>query len=211
MIVACLGLKGGTGKTTIASGLAGTLATAGRRVATIDLDPLGCLHQWSGRAAKSAPTLIGIRGVGFDAEWVRAMGRGFDLVVLDCGGADRAGHAVALACADWALIPVSPSPVECQSLGATFDLVSEVPGRATLGLVANRVDRRTGLGRQIRGRLQRTGAHVFESQIGSRVAHAESWIAGACVAQHCDRSAHEFAGLWRELDGHKPSRTAYYH
>lgn len=210
MIVACLGLKGGTGKTTIACGLAGTLATAGRRVATVDLDPLGSLHQWSTRASRSAPTLVGIRGVGFDSEWVRALGRGYDLVVVDCGAADRAGHAVALACADWALIPVSPSPVELASLPATFELVSELPGRATVGLVANRVDARTGLGRQIRGRLQRTGTHVFESQVSARVIHAESWIAGGCVAQHCDRSAHELTGLWRELGRQRPQHARYH-
>ena len=47
MIVAVLGEKGGTGKTTLATNLAGMRATAGRDVLIIDADRQGSASYWA--------------------------------------------------------------------------------------------------------------------------------------------------------------------
>jgi len=60
--VVVLNTKGGSGKTTIATNLAAYYASAGRRVALLDLDPQGSSLRWLKQRPAEAPGIHGIAG-----------------------------------------------------------------------------------------------------------------------------------------------------
>ena len=66
-VIALLNQKGGAGKTTLATHLAGELAWAGRRVTLLDADPQGSALDWAQRRAQSGlERLYGVFGLARD-------------------------------------------------------------------------------------------------------------------------------------------------
>ncbi len=57
--ISLLGQKGGTGKTTVALGLAGAAFRAGKVVAGIDLDPQASASNWKDRRAEGSVQRMG--------------------------------------------------------------------------------------------------------------------------------------------------------
>jgi chromosome partitioning protein len=56
--ISILGQKGGTGKTTVALGLAVAAFRAGKVVAVIDLDPQASAANWKDRRTDDAPAVV---------------------------------------------------------------------------------------------------------------------------------------------------------
>ena len=64
MIIALLNQKGGVGKTTLATHLAGEFVRAGDAVMVIDADPQGSALDWSQRRKESTyPRMFGVVGL----------------------------------------------------------------------------------------------------------------------------------------------------
>lgn len=57
-ILAIIGQKGGSGKTTTALGLAVAASRVGRVVAVIDLDPQATATHWSDRRREATPVVV---------------------------------------------------------------------------------------------------------------------------------------------------------
>ena len=57
-VLAIIGQKGGSGKTTATVGLAVQAMRAGRTVAVIDLDPQTTAANWSDRRGKESPAVV---------------------------------------------------------------------------------------------------------------------------------------------------------
>ena len=92
MIVAVFGEKGGTGKTTLATNLAGMRAAANRDVLIIDADRQGSASYWTEKRDDLHPTLPTVHcvqkfGNGL-LRTVRDMARRYDDIVLDIGAGD---------------------------------------------------------------------------------------------------------------------------
>src|SRR3954451_2772838 len=92
MIVALLGEKGGTGKTTFATNLAGMRATAGRDVLIIDADRQGSASFWTEKRDdrnSGLPSVHCVQKFGSGLmQAVKDMSRRYDDIVIDAGGAD---------------------------------------------------------------------------------------------------------------------------
>ncbi len=138
MIVAVLGEKGGTGKTTLATNLAGMRATEGRDVLIIDADRQGSASYWAEKRADTHPELPGVQSVqkfgGGLQLAVRDMARRYADIIIDAGAGDSREVESALRVAERAIIPVQPSGLDVWTLGLIDDRVGEGPQRKANGL-----------------------------------------------------------------------------
>jgi chromosome partitioning protein len=136
--------KGGSGKTTLATNIAGWLAGKRQRVGLQDVDPQGSSTQWLARRPQLFPSIAG-----FDADAGKKEMKdvGIQWLVVDSAAGTR-GDALrdAVRRADAMVVPVSPSSFDmaatAQFLSAIADYKSVKEGLA-VGLVAMRVDART--------------------------------------------------------------------
>jgi chromosome partitioning protein len=129
MIIAVLGEKGGTGKTTLATNLAGMRAAANRDVLIIDADRQGSASYWTEKRDdlhSSLPTVHCVQKFGNGLlRTVRDMARRYDDIVLDIGAGDSREGESALQVADCAIIPVQPAGLDVWTLGLIDDRVQE--------------------------------------------------------------------------------------
>jgi chromosome partitioning protein len=121
-------IKGGSGKTTLATSLAVAAAQAGERVFMLDMDPQRSLVKWGElrnddelpveavTAARLAPTLAAIKK------------GGFTLVIIDTPGVEGAASIAAMKAADLNIIPVRPNVFDLWASEVTRDSLKEHKG-----------------------------------------------------------------------------------
>lgn len=121
--IAIIGQKGGTGKTTVAVGLAAVAAEAGEAVALLDLDPQTNAANWKDRREAEnpavLPTPIGRLKQAMDA----AAASGADLVILDTPGKSDSTAIAAAKIANLVLVPISPQIFELETLSSVAELI----------------------------------------------------------------------------------------
>jgi chromosome partitioning protein len=135
--------KGGAGKTTLATNVAGALASRGENVTLWDLDRQRSALAWLGIRGADAPPIARL-----DGEEAAGGGRTKGWLVLDSpAGLHGKNLAHALKIAQKIVVPVQPSLFD---MAATSDfiqaLVAEKPvkrQRASIGIIGMRVDPRT--------------------------------------------------------------------
>jgi len=137
--------KGGSGKTTLATNIAGWLAGKRQRVGLQDADPQGSSTQWLSRRPGLFPSIAG-----FDADAGKKEMRevGIEWLVVDSAAGTR-GDALrdAVRRADAMVVPVSPSSFDMAATAAFLQAIADYKsvreGDLAVGLVAMRVDART--------------------------------------------------------------------
>jgi chromosome partitioning protein len=135
--------KGGAGKSTLATNVAGWLARQGHAVMLGDIDRQQSARQWLALRPPQLPAIAGWDLV--DHEVVRPP-KGTSHVVLDTPAGLRGKRLdAALKIADTLLVPLQPSPFD---MAATRDFVDALRdhkrlGRLRVGLVAMRVKEHT--------------------------------------------------------------------
>ena len=147
-----LNAKGGCGKTTIATNLAGYYASQGRVTALLDYDPQGSSMRWLSQREQERPGIHGIAAYQKRRDVTRAFQMRLpteaECVIVDAP-AGVAGLQLAeyLQRVDTVVIPVLPSPIDIHAAAHFIqDLLLVGKARATgvrLGVVANRVRENT--------------------------------------------------------------------
>jgi chromosome partitioning protein len=137
--------KGGSGKTTLATNIAGWLAGKRQRVGLQDADPQGSASHWLSRRPALFPP---IAGFGADAGRKEMKDVGIEWLVVDSAAGSR-GDALrdAMRRADAMIVPVSPSTFDMAATARFLQSIADYKaireGGLAVGLVAMRVDART--------------------------------------------------------------------
>lgn len=197
--------KGGVGKSTLATNIAGCLAAAGHAVMLGDVDRQQSARQWLALRPPQSPAISGWDVAGND---IVKPPKGTTHVVLDTpAGLHGSKLTELLRIADKVLVPLQPSIFD---IYATREFIDELMGargtrRGEVGLVGMRVDERTlaaeqlrqftdGLGLPVLGLLRPTqnyvhlaarGLTLFDIAPGRVARDLEQWQ-GLC--QWLDRS-----------------------
>jgi len=150
--IVVLNTKGGSGKTTLTTSIAGMLASRGHPVALMDCDPQGSSTRWLKKRADHRPPVYGLAAFEDDVSTTRSfrlrVPSDIRYLVVDTPAAmpnqelmqfTRGAHAI--------LVPVLPSDIDIHAaarLIADLLLVAKVSRRmGRLGVVANRVRENT--------------------------------------------------------------------
>jgi chromosome partitioning protein len=159
--------KGGSGKTTLATNLAGYLATISNQVMLTDLDRQQSATQWLKRRPADAPTIR-------SAEEVSKHAHALDWVVTDSpAGLRDEKLADAVKDADLVIVPIQPSAFDIGAAADFLDVLMEEKAvrknKTYVALVGSRVNSRTnaaiGLAEFMQGRGFPVLAYLRNSQV----------------------------------------------
>ena len=130
MIVVVGGIKGGSGKTTVATNLAVMRALDGHDVLLVDADDQETASDFTmlrneRAAAEATYTSIKLTGQAVRTETKRLAGK-YDDVVIDTGGRDTTSQRAALTVADVLLVPFVPRSFDVWTLEKVGELVGEM-------------------------------------------------------------------------------------
>lgn len=126
------GIKGGTGKTTLATNLACLRASLKKRVLLVDADEQRSATDWADQRviyADNNPlpviTTISLLGRNINTQINNMLGN-YDDVIIDTGGRDTISQRSALTIADAYLIPFKPRSFDVWTIGHVKTLISEI-------------------------------------------------------------------------------------
>lgn len=154
--------KGGSGKTTLVTNIAGWLAGKRQKVALEDRDPQQSSAEWLKRRPALFPAIIGVDGQAsrkelksLEAQW---------LVVDSPAGLHGEALRDAIRAADVLLVPISPSAFDIFATAHFLRQISEYKaikdGALVVGLVGMRVDSRTHSATDLENFMESTGYPV---------------------------------------------------
>jgi chromosome partitioning protein len=209
-VIVLAGTKGGVGKTTLAAALAVEASRKKKRVAIIDLDGQQSLARWHElRETHHAGNTIVLIPVGKhpDVDIDAAVKAGYDWLIIDALPGSVARTELAVQVADLVVVPVRPSPIDVETMGAITEL-SEEHGRDFF-FVLNQTIPRSSMTQGARSYLQEHMGEVSELEITMRQPHASAMMSGSSAAEAEPRSsaATEIAALWSEIEK-RVARTA---
>jgi chromosome partitioning protein len=121
--IAIIGQKGGTGKTTVATGLATTAAEAGHAVALLDLDPQTNAANWKDRRDTENPAVLPTPIGRLNQAYEAAMNAGADFLIIDTPGKSDSIAIAAAKLADLVLVPTAPQIFELETLQSVRDII----------------------------------------------------------------------------------------
>ena len=147
-----LNAKGGCGKTTIATNLAGYFAAQGLVTALMDYDPQGSSMTWLSLRDAARPDIVGIaayqRRQGVTRSFQLQLPGKADRIVIDApAGISGLQLVDYVQLADTIILPVLPSPIDIHAAAHFIQdllLIGKIRSRGIrLGIVANRVRENT--------------------------------------------------------------------
>jgi len=134
--VSLVGQKGGTGKTTVALGLAVAASRAGLMTAIIDVDPQATAANWKDRRQDDNPAVVSAQASRLRQTVETARAGGAELVIIDTAGRNDDSALSAARLSDLVLIPTRPNVVEIETLRAVADLI-RIAGNPPARVVLN--------------------------------------------------------------------------
>ncbi len=170
MRIAIANLKGGTGKTTTAVHVAVGLAASGRTL-LVDADPQQSALAWSEAAGGLGCPVVGLPVRDLHRR-LPELAEGYRHVVVDTPPADVAVTRSALLAVDEVIVPIGPTPLDLDRLGATLELLAEVePINAfRWSLLLTRLRRGTRSSRETRAALEDLEMPVMRAEVPLREA-----------------------------------------
>jgi chromosome partitioning protein len=130
MIIVVGGIKGGSGKSTVATNLAVLCATEGQDVLLIDSDDQETASDFTILRNESQPdkpsyTCIKLTGAAVRTETLRLSTK-YETIIIDTGGRDTTSQRAALSVANVLLVPFVPRSFDVWTLEKVGALVAEI-------------------------------------------------------------------------------------
>jgi chromosome partitioning protein len=216
MIYTVGGIKGGSGKTTVATNLAVMLAQAGRDVLLIDADDQESatdFTMWRNERldGQAGYTAVQLTGSNVRREATALAGKYSD-IVIDTGGRDTTSQRAALTVANIALFPFVPRSLDVWTLEKLTRVLYEIqPANPELKTFAfiNRADPSGNDNEDAAGALKEAeGLTFIDTPLGNRKSFANAAAGGLGIAEYMptDRKAvQEFQLLFQTVTGLKPA------
>lgn len=192
MIVVAGGIKGGSGKTTVATNLAIIRSLAGKDVLLIDADDQETATDFTSLRTDTRPDGAGYTSIKLSGAAVRSetqkLKNKYDDIVIDSGGRDTTSQRAALTVADVLLVPFVPRSFDVWTLDKVSRLVQEVHASVNEHLQAymfiNRADARGQDNDETAHMLSEAAALKFiPTPLGSRKAFGNAAAEGLSVVE----------------------------
>lgn len=216
MIFTVGGIKGGTGKTTIATNLAVWLSQQGADVLLVDADEQESASDFTAWREETKKGSLGYTLVQLNGPTVRRqieqLRPKYDHIVIDTGGRDTASQRAALFVSDVYLIPFAPRSYEIWTLSKVQALLSEIQGSRQTPLQVysflNKADSRGADNTEATEVLSDTeGLNFVDYPVINRKAFATAASKGLSVFEMLptdEKAVGEVSALFRHVTGINP-------
>lgn len=191
MIIVVGGIKGGSGKSTVATNLAVMCASVGQDVLLIDSDDQETASDFTilrneTQAEHPAYTCIKLTGAAVRTETLR-LAHKYETIIIDTGGRDTTSQRAALAVADLLLVPFVPRSFDVWTLEKVGKLVAEIktinPDLSAYTFI-NRADPKGQDNDDAADVLKETDALTFiDAHLGMRKAFGNAAATGLAVTE----------------------------
>jgi chromosome partitioning protein len=199
--------KGGTGKSTLAVGLAVAALQDGRSVRLIETDPQGTLLNWKKRRSQIDPLVDAVGGVAELEYKLRIFARDdVALTIIDTASGIHDVTNAAIRRADLCLIPVRPSIIDIEAAAPTLGTI-----RANCKSFAFVLNHTPVRGKRIDAAARTLddqaapdlGSVLAQPYISMRNHHQDALAMGLAVSEYAPsgKSADELCRLWQWVAG----------
>jgi chromosome partitioning protein len=191
MIIVAGGIKGGSGKTTVATHLAVMRALQGRDVLLIDADDQETATDFTALRNERQPegagyTSIKLTGASVRTETLR-LAKKYDDIVIDTGGRDTTSQRAALTVADKLIVPFVPRSFDVWTLEKVARLVDEMRAanpRLQAYVFLNRADPQGRDNDEAAELLREAGGlEYLDTPVGTRKAFGNAASQGLAVTE----------------------------
>src|SRR5262249_59424809 len=132
MLITLANQKGGTGKTTLATNLAGAFAADHRRVVLLNIDPQRSALDWAETRREAVPQIPVLSLQGAEDAWRRALAPlrdAYEVIILDTGGRISPAVRTAVSVADFLLVPTLASLPDVRSTETFYHQIIQAVAR----------------------------------------------------------------------------------
>jgi chromosome partitioning protein len=203
-IITVATMKGGSGKSTVASCLAVYWHLRGRHPSLIDADPQRSIVRLAARERALGGVAVVEDATEEASKTARRLAGNSGLVIIDTPGFRSKTTLDCVAAADFLLVPVKPSPFDVDRMLDTLGILTErADGRQPLfRCLLTQTTRDSVIARHIRSELADAGLPVLQSEMTNRVAYPEAslWGATPSLISWKGPAAREIAAIADELD-----------
>ena len=199
MIVSFNSIKGGVGKSTMATTFAAWLASKGYDVLLVDGDDQETASDFTAwreqTLGQTGYTLVNMTGANLRKQ-VEAMKSKYEHIIIDTGGRDTTSQRAALSVADVSMIPFAPRSFDLWTINKVITLIEEIQAVRTHPLIVyaflSRADIRSADNREVAEALNSFPELTYlPFQICNRKAFSNAAGVGLAVfeAEHPDVKA----------------------
>jgi chromosome partitioning protein len=198
-IIALVTQKGGTGKSTLSTGLAVAAMQAGEKVLALDLDPQGTLVAWAQMREASAPSVANLpaREIARLADVLKEAAQQFTVAILDTPGADSPATHNAMSAATLCLVPLRPTRPDGLAIKPTVEAL--IRGKRAFAFVLNQCPTtpRNPRAAEMAAGLASLGL-LAEPLITQRADYQDAFAAGQGVTEYAPdgKASDEMRKLW---------------